>query len=54
MATYEYHCEVCGEEFILREHIDEHASSHPVCPKCGSEKVQQSLRSVQVLTSKKS
>ena len=54
MATYEYQCEVCGEEFSRREHIDEHASSHPVCPKCGSDKVRQLISSVHVMTAKKS
>jgi len=54
MATYEYHCQACGEEFSRREPIGEHAASHSTCPKCGSDKVQQLMRSVHVMTSKKS
>ena len=54
MATYEYHCRVCDEEFTRTEHISEHADSHPACPRCGSDRVQQLLRSVNVQTSKKS
>jgi putative FmdB family regulatory protein len=54
MATYEYRCQACSEEFSRTEHISEHASSHPTCPRCGSDNVQQLLRSVNVQTSKKS
>lgn len=54
MAHYEYRCQACAEEFTRTEHIDEHASAHPTCPGCGSDKVQQLFRSVNVQTSKKS
>jgi putative FmdB family regulatory protein len=40
MPTYEYRCESCGEKFEHTEHLTEHQSAHPPCPKCGSEKVQ--------------
>jgi putative FmdB family regulatory protein len=54
MAIYEYQCRSCGEEFSRRELIGQHASSHPTCPKCGSDKVEQQMRSINVVTSKKS
>ena len=48
MPTYEYHCASCGETFSRREHIEEHAGGgqHPVCPKCGSDRVEQHYSSV--------
>ncbi|HEY3599166.1 MAG TPA: zinc ribbon domain-containing protein [Paraburkholderia sp.] len=39
MPTYEYRCETCGEKFEHAEHLAEHPTAHPACPKCGSEKV---------------
>ena len=54
MTTYEYRCQDCGKEFSRSEHITEHASSHPTCPECGSDDVQQLFRSVTVKTRKKS
>ena len=40
MPTYQYRCEKCGEMFEHAEHLAEHETAHPNCPKCGSEKVQ--------------
>jgi putative FmdB family regulatory protein len=40
MPTYQYRCEKCGQSFEHSEHITEHTTAHPVCPKCGSEKCQ--------------
>jgi putative FmdB family regulatory protein len=54
MATYEYRCQACREEFTRVERISEHASSPPACPKCGSSEVRQLLRSINVQTSRKS
>ena len=54
MPTYEYRCEDCGETFERPEHIDEHADSHPECPKCGSSRVQQVFSSFFAKTSRKS
>ncbi|MFC0691293.1 FmdB family zinc ribbon protein [Paraburkholderia humisilvae] len=54
MPTYEYRCEMCGEKFEHAEHISEHATTHPVCPKCGSEKVQHLPTQFVAKTSRKS
>jgi putative FmdB family regulatory protein len=54
MPTYEYRCQDCGETFERVEHISEHQSDHPRCPKCGSEKVAQIPASFHAKTSKKS
>lgn len=44
MPTYEYRCESCGEKFEHTEHLAEHQSAPPPCPKCGSDKVQHMRR----------
>lgn len=40
MPTYQYRCEKCGEVFDRAEHLAEHETGHPSCPKCGSKIVQ--------------
>lgn len=40
MPVYQYRCEKCGHMFEHTEHVVEHASAHPSCPKCGSQTVQ--------------
>ena len=54
MPTYEYRCEKCGEKFEHAEHISEHTTAHPVCPKCGSEKIQHLPTQFVAKTSRKS
>jgi putative FmdB family regulatory protein len=54
MPTYEYRCEQCGEKFEHAEHISEHPTAHPACPKCGSEKVQHLPTPFVAKTSRKS
>jgi putative FmdB family regulatory protein len=47
MPTYEYFCETCQKEFETIITLHEHDEGKIVCPKCGSEKVHQMLRSVE-------
>jgi putative FmdB family regulatory protein len=54
MPTYRYHCEACGETFEHAEHLAEHQTAQPPCPKCGSEKVQHVPTQFVTKTSKKS
>jgi putative FmdB family regulatory protein len=54
MPTYEYRCEQCGEKFEHAEHIREHSTARPACPKCGSEKVQHLPTQFVAKTSRKS
>jgi len=54
MPTYEYRCNDCGKVFERVEHMDEHASAHPVCPKCKSESVEQQLSVFTAQTGRKS
>ena len=54
MATYEYRCEKCGETFTRTEHISEHGSTVPACPKCKSKRVQPLMSAFYAQTSKKS
>ncbi|MDQ3951185.1 MAG: zinc ribbon domain-containing protein [Gemmatimonadota bacterium] len=54
MPTYEYRCASCGETFSRSERISDHASQRPICPKCKSERVEQTFSSVFVKTAKKS
>ncbi|MCP3716551.1 MULTISPECIES: zinc ribbon domain-containing protein [Paraburkholderia] len=54
MPTYQYRCEKCGEMFEHAEHLAEHESAHPPCPKCGSEKVQHIPTPFVAKTSRKS
>ena len=54
MPTYEFRCKECGAVFEREEHIAEHESSHPLCPKCKSEEVEIVLADFYAVTSKKS
>jgi putative FmdB family regulatory protein len=54
VPTYEYRCAKCGESFSRNERISDHASNRPICPKCKSERVEQTFSSVYVKTAKKS
>jgi len=54
MPIYEYRCLDCGKSFQMSEHIEEHARSHPPCPDCGSERVEQLLSAFYARTAKKS
>ncbi len=54
MPTYEYECKKCGHEFLLTVAMDEHQKRKVRCPKCKSENVKQVIRSVFVITSRKS
>jgi putative FmdB family regulatory protein len=54
MPTYQYRCEKCGEVFEHVEHVTEHQTTHPHCPKCESERVRQVLPAFFAKTSKKS
>lgn len=54
MPNYEYRCEQCGEVFTRSEHISEHGSSRPQCPKCKSDRVEPRLSSFYAKTGRKS
>lgn len=54
MPTYEYQCKDCAETFEKIEHVEEHDMTHPTCPKCGSEKVEQVLGTFFAKTARKS
>lgn len=54
MPTYQYRCEKCGEIFEHAEHLAEHETAQPACPKCGSEKVQHIPTPFVAKTSRKS
>ena len=54
MPTYEYECKKCGHEFSLIMPMDEHQKRKVRCPKCKSKNVKQVIRSVFVITSRKS
>ena len=54
MPTYRYRCESCGEIFEHVEHLAEHETAHPRCPKCGSEMIQHLPTPFVAKTSKKS
>jgi putative FmdB family regulatory protein len=61
MPYYEYACTGCGKRFEALQSLDEHDrhedhERHQAlrCPKCGSEKVEQLITAVYVITSKKS
>jgi putative FmdB family regulatory protein len=40
MPVYQYRCEKCGHMFEHTEHVAEHPTAQPSCPKCGSQTVQ--------------
>ncbi len=54
MPTYEYRCQSCGATFEQVQHISEHATAQPSCPKCQSDDVQQLMSSFVAQTRKKS
>ena len=58
MATFEYQCKNCGQEFTLELSISEHERMEKRreirCPKCNSNHVKHLMQSVFVTTSKKS
>jgi putative FmdB family regulatory protein len=54
MPNYEYRCEACGETFSRSEHISEHGSNPPTCPKCKSNRVQPLMSSFYAKTARKS
>jgi putative FmdB family regulatory protein len=54
MPTYEYRCESCGETFEHVEHVAEHETAQPQCPKCGSKQVQHVPTQFVAKTSRKS
>ena len=54
MPKYEYRCEECHEIFVRKEHIGEHGSHAPTCPKCGSSKVEPLMSAFYAQTGKKS
>ncbi|MFN2567024.1 MAG: zinc ribbon domain-containing protein [Gemmatimonadaceae bacterium] len=54
VPTYEYRCTSCGESFSRTERISDHPSNRPTCPKCKSDRVEQTFSSVYVKTAKKS
>ena len=54
MPTYEFRCTKCGTVFEHREHIAEHATSHPPCPNCKSDAVEPVLADFYARTSRKS
>jgi putative FmdB family regulatory protein len=54
MATYEYHCRVCQQDFTVREKISEYSASQATCPKCGSRDVERRLSGFYAKTARKS
>ena len=54
MPTYEYRCSKCGNTFERQEHLKEHETAHPQCPKCKSRDLQPVLADFFARTSKKS
>jgi putative FmdB family regulatory protein len=54
MPTYEYRCKKCGTVFERQEHIAEHETSHPLCPRCKSKEVEHVLADFYARTPKKS
>jgi putative FmdB family regulatory protein len=54
MPIYTYRCQDCEKTFERVEHMDEHVDTHPKCPECESEKVQQVFEPFFAKTGKKS
>ncbi|MFW5947355.1 MAG: FmdB family zinc ribbon protein [Gemmatimonadota bacterium] len=54
MPRYEYRCLECDEVFECCEGMEEHETSQPECPKCGSRKVERVFSSFYAKTRKKS
>ena len=53
MPTYEFTCNTCGEQFVKVMSFTERAEMSLVCPKCGSERIEQRFTAVSVKTDKK-
>ena len=54
MPTYTYRCVKCGERFERTEHVSEHESLKPMCPKCGGKEIQNIMAPFFAKTSRKS
>lgn len=54
MPRYEYLCLACHKEFEKVLTLKEYESEKIVCPKCGSDKVEQEVATFFAVTSKKS
>lgn len=54
MPTYSYQCQACRKSFSLRMTIAEYDKARTKCPKCGSRKIRRRIKSIAVITSKKS
>ncbi len=58
MPIYEFLCRSCGHEFgvllSLTEYEKEYEEHKAVCPKCGSQSVEQVVGACSVMTSRKS
>ena len=54
MPTYDYSCLNCGKKFSVTHSIIEHVKKKVSCPKCKSQKVEMTISSVFIKTSKKS
>lgn len=54
MPVYEYRCLDCQETFENTEHIEEHESGRPACPRCGSDNVEQVFSPFFARTARKS
>lgn len=53
MPTYLYCCQKCGKTFERTEHIAEHESTKPRCPKCRSAKIRHGITPFFARTAKK-
>ena len=53
MPRYEYHCEACAcnRKVTLRLSVTRHENARQACPKCGSKKLTQLIRSFLTHTS---
>ncbi len=54
MPVYDYRCKECEHEFVIIESLEEHETSKPACPECGSTEVERVISGVNVQTAKKS
>jgi putative FmdB family regulatory protein len=54
MPQYEFRCETCQRMFSKLQTLDEHDHEKPVCPHCGSRRMEQTYSTFFAVTSKKS
>jgi putative FmdB family regulatory protein len=54
MPVYDYICKKCHREFEQTLTLHEHDEQPVVCPRCGSEEVEQEATAFFAVTSKKS